>query len=108
MSTIPLPVAVVARARDLFTLFAKKAAFDISEFADAGSVFKRITELLEGAKPDTTIEVGEIDVKYLMGAINVCCQRTPVEVQNYKPIAELLESLSSAIKVVDTEESKSD
>lgn len=106
MSSISLPQTVLTRACELFVLYSKKGAFQIEEYVDAGSVYKRF---LEAAKESG--EVSEIDIKYVISAINVCSQRTPVEAQNYKPIADLLEALAQSIRpaeepVADEEEEK--
>lgn len=108
MSTVSLPITVIARARELFVLYSKKSAFQIDEYSDVGAVFKRLTE---AATSEETADVTEVDVKYIISAINVCSQRTPIEIQNYKPIADLLEILSNAIKSdldVNDEETKTD
>lgn len=99
MSTVSLPQAVLARACELFALYAKKGAFQIEEYSDAGAVYKRFAE---AAKENT--EVSETDVKYVISAINVCSQRTPVEAQNYKPIADLLAALSQSVQLPALEE----
>ena len=92
MSTVSLPTAVVTRACEVFVLYAKKGAFQVEEFADAGAVYGR---LVEAAKSST--EVSEVDVKYVISVINVCSSRTPVEAQNFKPISELLTVLATAV-----------
>lgn len=99
MSTVSLPQAVLTRACELFALYAKKGAFQIEEYSDAGAVYKRFVE----AAKDST-EVSDVDVKYVISAINVCSQRTPVEAQNYKPIADLLEALAQSIQPPQEEE----
>jgi hypothetical protein len=95
MSTVSLSTAVLTRASELFVFFSKKAAFNIDEYADAGAVYARV---LEAAKTGQPAEVTVTDATYLVSAITVCSQRTPVEVANYKPIAELLESLQGSLK----------
>lgn len=106
MSAVSLPVAVIARSRELFVLYSKKAAFQIDEYSDAGAVFGRLTE---AAKLENTADVSEQDVKYIVSAINVCAQRVPLESQNYKPVAELLEVLTASITPpTEDEETKED
>jgi len=68
----------------------------MEEFVDAGSVFKRLRDLVD--TKEETVEVPAFDVKYVISSITVCAQRTPVEAQNYKPIADLLEMLVDAVK----------
>ncbi|TMW56831.1 hypothetical protein Poli38472_006841 [Pythium oligandrum] len=101
MSMITLPAAVVSRARDLFVLYSTKSAFKLEEYADVGAVYKRLSEAAQGEEPT---EVSETDVKYIISAINVCAQRTPVEVQNYKPIVDLLETLAKSLQPAEEEE----
>jgi hypothetical protein len=95
MSTVSLPTSVLTRACELFAFFAKKAAFNIEEYSGAGPVFDRI---LNASKSETSAEVTVLDVQYLISAITVCSGRTPVEVANYKTIADLLESLQKSLK----------
>ena len=102
---IALPATVITRACELFVLYSKKSAFQIEEYSDAGAVYKR---LQDAAKEDSP-ELSEVDVKYVISAINVCANRTPVEVQNYKPISDLLEALAQALQPdSDAEEQKTD
>ena len=106
MSMITLPVPVVARARDLFVLYSNKSAFNLEEYADVGSIYKQILQALQ--TEEKTCELEDTHVKYIISAINVCASRTPVEIQNYKPIAELLEILSQALKPSSEEETKTE
>ncbi len=105
MSTITLPAAVVSRARDLFVLYSTKSAFKLEEYADVGAVYKRLSDAAQGEEP---AEVSETDVKYIISAINICAQRTPVEVQNYKPIADLLDALAKSLQPVEDDETKTE
>lgn len=100
----------VSRSRDLFVLYAKKGAFELSEYCDVGSVFKNLSAALESAADAKEVSLGAKDVAYVLSAINVCSQRTPVEVQNYKTIANLFETFGEALKGVSgvEEESKTD
>ena len=107
MSTVSLTTDILTRARDLFTLYSKKSAFNLEEYADVGAVFKRVSEALEASQTSGTADLDEIDVKYLVSAVNVCSQRVPTEVQNYKPIADLVEVLVGALKTDDAEEKSS-
>lgn len=101
MSTVSLPSAVVARACEVFVLYAKKGAFQVEEFSDAGAVYGRLTEAAKDGS-----EVSEVDVKYVISVINVCSQRTPVEAQNFKPISDLLSALAAAITPPPTDASE--
>lgn len=111
MSTVSLSGEILTRTRDLLTLYSKKSAFNLEEYVDVGSVFKRVSEAHETAQKEGSAEVAELDVKYVVSAINVCSQRVPTEVQNYKPIADLVEVLARALQqpvVEEEEESKSE
>lgn len=94
-----LSTATIARTRDLFVIYAKKSAFNIDEYSEAGAVSKRLTAAQEASLKDGAVEVDETDVKYNISAINVCSQRVPTELQNYKPISELVEVLTTALKL---------
>lgn len=94
MSTVTLSQTSIIRAREMFVLYAKKAAFTIEEYADVGAVYKRLMDQVDKDEPELT----EIDVKYLVNVINVCSQRVTTEVQNYKPISDLLDTLVSTLK----------
>lgn len=109
MSAPSIPTPVVVAARDLFVLYSKKAAFTIEEYADCGLIFKHLQTAVEVAQKDEskTVELTEQDVKYVIGAVNVCSQRVPTEVANYKAIAELLEVFQSSLPSTE-EESKSE
>lgn len=98
MSSVSLTAATINRSREVFVLYAKKGAFQMEEFADAGAVYGRLTEATKEGKESA--DVSEVDVKYVISVINVCSQRTPVEAQNFKPIADLLSALSAAIAPV--------
>lgn len=109
MSTFSLATPVVVAARDLFVLYSKKAAFTIEEYADCGLIFKHLQTAIEVAQKSESkmADLTEQDIKYVIGAVNVCSQRVPTEVANYKAIAELLEAFSGALKS-EEEESKSE
>jgi hypothetical protein len=101
MTTVSLPTSAITRTTELMVLFSKKAAFNIEEYADAGAVFKRLREVAESKEDSVDVEV--FDIKYVVSAITVCSQRTPVEAQNYKPIADLLDILVATIKASESE-----
>lgn len=104
MSMITLPVSIITRIRDLFTLYATKSAFKLEEYSDVGGVYTRLVEAL---KNEDSAELSDIDCKYVLSAINVCSQRIPVEVQNYRVISELLEIVSKALKEASGDEDES-
>jgi hypothetical protein len=103
MSSISFPATIITRARDLFILYSKKAAFALEEYGDVHAVYKRLTEAVEASTESGSAELSEQDIKYIVSAMNVCATRTPVEVQNYKPIGELLDVLGEALKPVDAD-----
>lgn len=104
--SVVVPVDELTRTRDLFTLYSTKNAFKLEEYSDVGRVYKGVVDALEGAHTTGSLEVS--DVRFILNAINTCSTRPiGVEVQNYKPIAALFESLSEALKkATDDEESK--
>lgn len=104
MSTLSVSLPSLTRAREVFLFYSRKSAFNIeSEYVDAGNVFKRLTEATESARQNgNTASVTKEDVTYVVNTIVACSQRVPTEVQNYKPIAELLEELTALLK--DSEE----
>jgi hypothetical protein len=95
--------------RDLFVLYSTKNAFKLEEYADVGRVYKTLVDALANATTDGELSVN--DVRYVLNAINTCSSRPiGVEVQNYKPIAALFESLSELLKKAteEDEETKED
>ena len=103
MSTVTVQTLDAGRARDLLTLYAKKAAFVLEEYSDVGAIFKNLNEVLTEDSGEN-VELSKTDVTFLVNMINVCSQRAAIEVQNYKPIAALHEAFSEALKT--TESSK--
>ncbi len=79
----------------LLVLFSQKAAFDIQEFKPIGGLFERFKKASEAEKQtDFSIE----DINTVISTINVCCQRKPVEVQNYRGIADMLDMLTKIVE----------
>lgn len=95
MTTVSIAASTIAVARELFVLYSKKNAFTLEEYADVGAVYGRLTEF---AGKEGDVDVSDVDVKYLINVISVCSARVPTEVQNYKTIADLLETLAGALK----------
>lgn len=107
MTTLHVAPSLALRCCELMKLFSTKpAAFAIEEYVDCGGVYKRLREAAE--KKDETVEVSEIDLKYVISAITICSQRVAVEATNYKPVALILEELMAAIKGNDLEETKTE
>jgi hypothetical protein len=101
MSDLPdltIQVADINRSQQLFTLYAKKGAFELSEYSDVGNVYNKLTKALEDANGAKEATVNSKEVAYVLSAINVCSQRTPVEIANYKTIATLFETFGEALK----------
>ncbi len=107
--SVSVNVSDVSKARDLLVLYGKKGAFELSEYVDVGKVYKTIIETLDSSVDKKRVEMKTSDVNYIINAINVCSQRVPVEVQNYKTIGNLFESFATDLKkaLVDDEEKKS-
>lgn len=101
---VSLTTATLTRSQELFVLYSKKAAFTLEEYADTGAVYKRVAAALEDSKESGSSDVSEVDVKFLISAINICAQRCAVEVQNYRPISELLETLAKTLTPTQSEE----
>lgn len=97
MSVVQLSPSAVSRSCEVFMLYAKKGAFQVEEFTDAGAVYTRLTSALKDSEGKSSVDVTEIDVKYVVNVIDVCSQRTPVEARNFKPIADLLTSLTAVV-----------
>lgn len=97
--SITVKASEVVQVRDLLTLYSKKSAFNIDEYVDVGSVYARVVEALgEGKSAEDDVTLESKDVRFVVATVNVCSQRTPVEVQNYKAIATLFENLEIALK----------
>jgi len=94
--------SVATRVVDLMLLFSKKAAFQLPEYESVGGVFTRLSKAIEDKNDPVNVDV--VDVKLMIGTINVCSQRTPVEVQNYRVIADLLDTLTATLKEEEEEE----
>ena len=104
--SISVNVKDLTSARDVLILYSKKGAFNIEEYTDVGNVYKSVSTKLEEAKEAESTEVPKPDMLYIVNAMTVCAQRTPIELQNYKPLAALFETLSSILKQAEEEESK--
>lgn len=86
---------------ELFVLYAKKNAFSIDEYGDVFTMYNKIKEFLVKCQStqDTTSKLSlELkELAYLVKVMEVCSQRTPVEVQNYKTISVLFDKLNSLL-----------
>lgn len=86
---------------ELFVLYAKKNAFSIDEYGDVFTMYNKLKEFLVKCQStqDTTstlsLELKEL--AYLVKVMDVCSQRTPVEVQNYKSISVLFDKLNALL-----------
>jgi hypothetical protein len=108
--SVSLKNSDAAQIRELFVLYSKKSAFNIDEYVDVGGVYKRVVDAIgESKSPDDVVSLEKKDAAFIYTTMNVCSQRAPVEIQNYKAIASLFELLASLLKdmsVEDTEETK--
>jgi hypothetical protein len=104
--SVSVKVEDLTRARDVLLLYSKKAAFNIEEYVDVGNVYKSIASKVEDAKETDSVDVPKQDILYVIQSMNVCAQRAPIELQNYKPIAALFETLGAIVKQAEEEESK--
>lgn len=106
--SVSIPIITATSARDILVLYSKKTGFVIDEYADCGLVYKRISNVLENvdknnddndtkSSKNKEVMLAIADVKFVVSAINICSLRVPTEVVNYKAIAELLETLSTAL-----------
>jgi hypothetical protein len=102
--SVTVTASDLTQIRDLFTLYSKKNAFVLEEYAEVGAISKRISDAVESKSTELSVS----DVKYVLSAITVCAQRAPMELQNYKPIVTIYESLVALVKdvVEDEEETK--
>lgn len=101
---VQLELDVAKRVAEVMVLFSKKAAFLIQEFEQVGGAFVRLAKALDGA--EGPIDVSLADVGVMLGSIKVGSQRTPVEVENYRVIADLLDALKEVAQQDDDEEKK--
>jgi hypothetical protein len=99
--SLSVQAADITRIRDLITLYIKKGAFEADELIDVGTVHKSVSQVLKELGEETSGELTKKDVTYILNAMTVCAQRTPVELQNYKPIYTLFETLSELLKATD-------
>lgn len=96
--SISVQAADITRIRDLITLYIKKGAFEADELIDVGTVHKNVSQAFKDLGDETHAELSKKDVTYILNAMSVCAQRTPVELQNYKPIYTLFETLGELLK----------
>lgn len=104
--SITVQAADLTRIRDLIALYLKKGGFEPDETVDVGTVYKNVTSAIKDLDGESSAELTQKDVTYVLSAMNVCAQRIPVELQNYKPIASLFETLSELLKAHADEETK--
>lgn len=95
----------LTRIRDLIALYVKKGAFEAEELVDVGTVHKNVAQVIKDLSDATSGDLSKKDVMFILNAMSVCAQRSPIELQNYKPIYTLFETLGELLKASD-EESK--
>ncbi len=104
---VQLEAATITRVLELLVLFSKKAAFQLQEFERVGGLFQRFSKAAEAQEKFEDFPLD--DVKIVISTINVCTQRAPVEVQNYRAIADLLDKLTKVVnECEDCEEMKTE
>lgn len=97
--SISIKNSEATQIRELFVLYSKKSAFNIDEYVDVGNVYKRVVDAIgESKSADEYVSLEKKDAAFIYTTMNVCSQRAPVEIQNYKAIATLFELLSSLLK----------
>lgn len=94
----------LTRMRDLIALYIKKGSFEPDEIVDVGSVHKSVSQAIKELEGAACADLLKKDVTFVLNAMTVCAQRTPIELQNYKPIYTLFETLSELMKDSETEE----
>lgn len=100
MTTGELAQQEVAQLLELFVLYSKKNAFTIEEYGDVYTVYSKLKEfLVKNQATDKTakLELEQKELGYLVKVMDICSQRAPVEVQNYKTISNLYEKLSGMV-----------
>lgn len=109
--TVELTAPDVTQLVELFILYSKKNAFSIDEYGDVFTMFTKLKEFVvkNQPTPDTSakLTLEQKELNYLVKVMEVCSQRTPVEVQNYKAISNLFDKLNAMV-VKDKEEVLSD
>ncbi len=105
---VRLALDVANKALELIILFQSKNGFKLVEFEAIGGLFTRLSKVVNAADGEK-VDIGVEDIKLLISTVDVCSRRVPVEVANFRTIADLLDVLDSASKeVVDYEETKTD
>ena len=104
--SITVQAADLTRIRDLISLYLKKGAFEADETIDVGTIYKAVTGTIKDLGAETTASLSVKDATYMLSAMNVCAQRIPIELQNYKPIFSLFETLSALLKAHEEEQSE--
>lgn len=109
--TVELIPQDVAQLVELFILYSKKNAFSLDEYGDVFTMYTKLKEFVVKAQStsDTTskLTLEQKELAYLVKVMDVCSQRTPVEVQNYKTISSLFDKLNGMV-IKDKEEGLSD
>jgi len=104
--SVSVQAADLTRIRDLIALYLKKGAFEADELVDVGTVHKNVSQAIKDLDDETSSDLSKKDVTFILNAMAVCAQRSPIELQNYKPIYILFEQLSELLKASDEEETK--
>ncbi len=89
---------LVVNCMQLFLLFSNKGAFLItqkSEYETAGVTFERFSNAV--SVKGNMIDVDVEDLKFAAAAIDMCTGRTPVDIKNFRFIADLRDKLDKFI-----------
>lgn len=109
--SVELTTQDVTQLVELFILFSKKNAFSIDEYGDVFTMYSKLKEFIMKVQSnqDTSSKCSleQKELAYLIKVMEVCSQRTPVEVQNYKAISNLFDRLNGMV-VKEKEEGLSD
>lgn len=103
--SVSIKTSEAAQIRELFVLYSKKSAFNIDEYVDVGTLYKKLNDLVSESKSsDELVNLEKSDATFIFNTMTVCSQRAPVEVQNYKVIGNLFDLLSELLKEVKLDE----
>ena len=100
---VQLTLDAATRALELVVMFHKKNGFQLVEFEAIGGLFTRLSKVVNGAE-DKSVDLSLDDVKLVISTIDVCSRRVPVEVANFRTVADLLSVLEKVTKDAEEQE----
>ncbi len=104
MVSVQVKTSVVSQCVEVMLLFSNKAAFLITEYEQTGALFARLNKAVQSDMD--VVDVEKQDLKFVLSSIDVCSSRKPVDVQNFRAIADLRDDVDKALKTA--VESKTD